>query len=79
MSDNDIAAKRARSSVALTRRSPYRWARSHIASAAKSAIANRYLYAADLLLSAVALVLAVWLRFGPQMLKSRIRRGQTPG
>ena len=55
----------------LTRRSPYRWARSHIASAARSAIANRYLYAADLLLSAVALVLAVWLRFGPQMLESR--------
>lgn len=56
----DIAA-------ALAKRPPFRQARSRIASAVKSTISNRYLYAVDLSLAAFALILAAWLRFGPQM------------
>ena len=48
----------------------YRGIRSRIASIVKSTIRNRNLFAVDLALSAFALMLAAWLRFGPQMFMS---------
>ena len=58
----------------LSGRPAYRWTRSRVASAVKSTISKRYLYVVDLLLSAIALVLAMWLRLGPQMFLTDIAK-----
>ncbi|WP_201285437.1 nucleoside-diphosphate sugar epimerase/dehydratase [Chelativorans xinjiangense] len=46
----------------------YRWVRCKLKSVVTSTIRNRHLYAVDLGLSSVALVVAIWLRLGSQVI-----------
>ena len=73
MFENDVGRKSANVGIGSTvGRSAYRRARARLASAVKSTISNRHIYFVDLLLSAAALMLAMWLRLGPQMFMTDI-------
>ena len=82
MTENSLVSKWSRASTLATdarvagdappaagpaSRFSYRGIRSRIGSIVKSTVRSRNLYAVDLALSAFALMLAAWLRFGPQM------------
>ncbi|TGQ42033.1 polysaccharide biosynthesis protein [Mesorhizobium sp. M00.F.Ca.ET.216.01.1.1] len=55
----------------------YREIRSRIAAIVRSTIRNRNLFAVDLVLSAFALLLAAWLRLGPQVLFSDLEAAKS--